>query len=167
MDKKPLVAIVGFKGTQRSYKTEAFRLYISLVYARVKALINSYYKCDWFFISPIHGILHPEEKIEPYSLSTYSSDVWNKLCRGAVSSREWVSKVNYQLYLLSFKYENFVTFAEKDLVRPFKILRESNKNKGKCYRGLYKFCKMKIPFAERWQLCNNESLIYKHPYLTN
>jgi hypothetical protein len=165
MNKKHLVAIIGFKGSQASFKTEAYKFYKSTAYTEVKTLVNYYYNCDWYFISPKHGIVHPEEKLEPYSLCSYPEEVWSPLCNSAVTNQAWINKVEYQLYLLSFKYENFITFAEKDLVKPFEILRTTNINKGKHYRSLYRFCKMMIPLAERWRLYNNE-LIHKSPYIT-
>lgn len=118
------VIIVGFAGAQSSLPNCAYRLYCSPLIQKIRLTIHYVYKCDWYFLSPYYGIVHPMDAIAPYALQGY----WGSIVYQAKFNKDWLSKVNYDLYLLKNKYKTFLTFADKKLVSPFPELVETNQN---------------------------------------
>lgn len=119
------VIIIGYCGPQLSLPNPACMLYSSSLIKKIRLAIHHHYKCDYYFLSPCHGIVHPMDAIAPYS----HQDRWKGAVYFAKKKAEWLSKVKYDLYLLGNKYKNFLTFADKDLVKPFPELVATNKIK--------------------------------------
>lgn len=118
------VIIVGFAGAQLSWPAPAWALYCSPLIKKIRLALHYVYRCDWYFLSPHYGVVHPMDPINPYCLQ----GGWMNLVLKASRNKEWLDNVNYDLYLLKNKYKNFLTFADKKLVKPFPELVATNKN---------------------------------------
>lgn len=121
------VIIVGYAGAQASLPNCAYMLYCSPLIKKIRLALHYVYKCDWYFISPYYGIVHPMDAIAPYSLQQY----WGSMVYHSKFNKDWLASVNYDLYLLKKKYKSFLTFADNLLVQPFPELVETNKNEDK------------------------------------
>lgn len=88
MTKMKCVFLVSCSGTKRSFALPAKELYVSSRFQRERASIEAN-GCLWFVLSAEHGLLDPDEIIDPYDKTLENADHEER--------EAWAEKVKRQM----------------------------------------------------------------------
>ena len=80
--------LVSCVGKKLSIPASAKDIYVSAWFRKARIYVE-YKSTDWFILSAMHGIVHPDQVIEPYELTL------NRMARSA--RKTWATKVLEQL----------------------------------------------------------------------
>ncbi len=111
------IALISCSKGKKNYSCKSMYMYDSVLFKKAKKYVESQNYCEWFILSAKHGLLNPENIIEPYDLTLnnmgrdnlikWSNSVFIQLCQMNISVIDFYAGDNYRKYLIPLlEFEN-------------------------------------------------------------